>query len=142
MTARDELRLLGVHTHLVSALRHIFTDFEIAHTPLFVVEGVRTVERQQALYAQGRTTPGPIVTYKDGLVHRSNHQPLAGIGYAVDCAFVPSAGESPFDALHPWQAYGEALEAQGVIWGGRWKMADLPHAEWPRDPVRVAMLGV
>ncbi len=96
---------------------------------MFVVEGVRTVDRQQALYAQGRTLPGAIVTYKDGLIHRSNHQPHAdGLGYAVDCAFVSAR---PFAQGHPWERYGLALESKGLRWGGRWAMQDLPHAELP-----------
>ena len=96
-------------------------------TPMFVVQGVRTDAEQTALYAQGRTEPGPVVTYKDGIKNRSNHQVHAdGLGYAVDCAFI---GAQPFDARGPWEIYGERLEALGIVWGGRWKMADKPHAE-------------
>lgn len=127
MTTRDEQRLVGVHPQLVAALRVVFDQLDAEDAPLFVVEGLRTDARQAELYAQGRTTPGPIVTYKDGVTHKSNHQPKAdGLGYAVDVAFI---GPQPFDPRWPWETYGEALEAQGIAWGGRFKMVDKPHAE-------------
>lgn len=132
MTDRDTERLVGVHPALVEAINDVLTELEDEHIRMFVVEGVRSTDRQQALFAQGRTVPGLVVTYKDGIIHRSNHQPRAdGYGYAVDCAFVDA---QPFDQHHPWERYGDALEAQGVRWGGRWSMQDLPHAEWPMLP--------
>lgn len=127
MTARDDQRLVGVHPTLVLMLTAVFDELDAEGPPMFVVEGLRTDARQAELYAQGRTTPGPIVTYKDGVTHKSQHQPHAdGLGYAVDAAFM---GPQPFDARHPWETYGAALEARGITWGGRWKMADKPHAE-------------
>ncbi len=124
MTDCDLQRLQGVHPKLVSAVTNI-----LGLLPMFVVMGVRTVAEQQALYAQGRTLPGPIVTFKDGVTHRSNHQSHPdGLGYAVDLAFV---GTDPFNASHPWEQYGAAVEAAGLVWGGRWKMVDRPHAELP-----------
>ncbi len=127
MTPRDLSRLAGVHPRLVQALTAVFDTLEAEGTPMFVVEGVRTVERQAALYAQGRTAPGPVVTYRDGVIRKSNHQPHDdGLGYAVDSAF---AAFDPFAASHPWERYGELLRAQGVTWGGDWAMRDLPHAE-------------
>jgi peptidoglycan L-alanyl-D-glutamate endopeptidase CwlK len=128
VTDRDKKRLDGVHPALVRAVAEIFREMEQWGTPMFVVEGVRTAARQAVLYAQGRgNVPGPIVTYKDGVIHRSNHQAHAdGLGRAVDCAFV---GGDPFAATHQWEAYGMAVERQGLKWGGRWSMYDLPHAE-------------
>lgn len=131
MSDRDRQRLHGVLPALVSALVEVFDEMDAEHAPMFVVGGVRTLEQQARLYAQGRTESGPIVTYKDGVLHKSLHQVhIDGYGYAVDCAFL---GPQPFDPRHPWGVYGAALEARGVRWGGRWKMADLPHAEWPDD---------
>lgn len=98
---------------------------------MFVVQGVRSVAQQKALYAQGRTAPGRVVTMKDGIAHKSNHQAWAdGLGHAVDCAFwgVPQ----PFDPTLPWEAYGQLVEAEGLVWGGRWSHPhDSPHAELP-----------
>jgi peptidoglycan LD-endopeptidase CwlK len=127
MSPRDHERLIGVHPVLIGAILSVLDEMDADGHPMFVVEGVRTHARQAELYAQGRTTPGPIVTYKDGVTHKSNHQPREGFGWAVDCAFL---GPQPFDLRHPWGTYGEALEVRGIVWGGRWKMADKPHAEY------------
>ncbi len=127
LTARDQLRLAGVHPRLRQFLEDIFDEMEAEKAPMFVVQGVRTDAEQAALYAQGRYVLGAIVTYKDGVTHKSNHQlHLDGYGYAVDCAFV---GPQPFDERHPWETYGVACEARGLRWGGRWGMKDLPHVE-------------
>ncbi len=127
MTPRDTARLFRVHPRLVAAITAI-----LGQLPMFVVMGCRTTAQQQALYAQGRTAPGHIVTDKDGVIHLSNHQAHAdGWGYAVDCAFIATAAlPDPFDKRFPWNSYGTAVEAAGLVWGGRWVSPhDCPHAE-------------
>jgi hypothetical protein len=132
-SARDVQRLAGVHPTLVAKISLILTQMEAKGTPMFVVVGVRTAEQEHRLWEQGRTAPGVIVTNCDGYTVKSNHQPHAdGLGYAVDCAFL--TGE-PFALTNPWVAYGAAVEAQGLIWGGRFTSpVDLDHAELPVQP--------
>lgn len=131
MTDRDRARLDGVHIALVRVITDVFSEMDRLGAPMFVIEGVRTRARQAALYAQGRTLPGSIVTYKDGVIHQSNHQVHRdGVGYAVDAAFV---GPEPFAKSHLWEAYGQSLERHGVKWGGRWSFGDLPHAELAKE---------
>ena len=91
-----------------------------------VTQAVRTAEQQAVLFAQGRTTPGPIVTNCDGVVKKSRHQPAAdGYGHAVDCAFI---GPTPF--VGPWKLYGEMGKALGLVWGGDFNtIIDKPHLE-------------
>lgn len=135
---RDSQRLDGVHPALVSKLETVFAAMLAAGHAMFVVQGVRSVAQQQALYAQGRTAPGHIVTMKDGVIHKSNHQPWAdGLGHAVDSAFLAN---DPFSLALPWEQYGQLVEAQGLTWGGRWTTPhDLPHAEYrPAQPASVA----
>jgi peptidoglycan L-alanyl-D-glutamate endopeptidase CwlK len=130
-TVRDNERLLGVHPRLVSAIRTILSQmFALGH-PMFVVEGLRTDDRQKLLYEQGRSRPGAIVTNVNGLTVRSHHQVHPdGFAYAVDCAFVPTptAGD-PYSDKHPWLEYGSRVERLGLQWGGRWRQYDAPHAE-------------
>lgn len=93
-------------------------------------EGFRSTERQKALYAQGRTVPGPIVTRKNGTTNKSNHQS----SMAADAWFRKGGkitfSEPPKDVT---EYYGHCLRAQGLDWGGDWKggFVDRPHAEWP-----------
>lgn len=125
-TPRDLQRLQGVHPTLVTAVLTLLNEF-----PMFVAQGVRTVDQQQALYAQGRTAPGHIVTNADGILKRSNHQPHAdGLGHAVDLAWT---GTDPFGDSQPWPAFGAQVEALGLVWGGSWhsSLVDRPHIELP-----------
>ena len=132
LSARDLTRLQGVHPGLVAALEIVFADMLTLGHPMFVVEGLRTVKRQQELYAQGRTTKGMIVTKCDGVIKRSNHQVHEDtLGHAVDCAFVVSGVAGPFDAGHPWLTFGEKCEALHLKWGGRFPSPDSPHVELP-----------
>jgi peptidoglycan L-alanyl-D-glutamate endopeptidase CwlK len=100
--------------------------------PMKIVQGLRTVEEQQALFAQGRTKPGKKVTNCDGVRKKSNHQASSdGLGRAVDCAFVKD-GKVVWEG--PWEKYGAAARAEGLIWGGDWKgLIDRPHIELPKS---------
>ena len=53
-------RLQGVDETLVNVVKRAI---EISEVDFSVLEGVRTLERQCELYAQGRTAPGKIVTW-------------------------------------------------------------------------------
>lgn len=132
MTPKDTAKLAGVHPQLVAALERIFDAMECLGFQMMVTDGLRTTEQQQALYAQGRTKPGPIVTYADGIKVPSNHQgKLDGLGHAVDCCFVVGQTAS-WDARLPWKAYGAMGEALGLKWGGSFqKLYDTPHLELP-----------
>jgi hypothetical protein len=112
-----------------------------ANTPFKLVEGFRTVDRQQWLYGSGRPNvtpygrPGKIVTNADGVTNKSKHQGAgtAGTGLAADCypmqsgkVYVPPA-DDPI-----WDTYATAVEAQSLVAGFRWtKLKDSPHCEAP-----------
>lgn len=86
--------------------------------PIRVTEGYRSVERQNALYAQGRTTPGQVVTNAKG------GQSLHNYGVAFDVVFL--AGYNVPESW--WQELGAEGEKLGLEWGGRWvKFVDRPH---------------
>lgn len=131
---RDEARLVGVHPDLKAAVMAILDAMDILGFPMFVTQGVRTVAEQQALYAQGRTVPGVIVTNADGVKKPSNHQAKAdGYGHAVDLAFLddPDTPKTEiYDPAMPWDLMGLMAEKRGLTWGGRWSgLVDLPHVE-------------
>ena len=135
MTERDRTRLAGCHPDLIAVAVDIITQMETEGTPIFIVEGIRTANRQHALYLQGRPggTPGKIVTDKDGYVMRSDHQvKFDGYGHAFDFAFVPTkAIPSAFDSHWPWAHVGEMAEKhKNIQWGGHWKKpVDLDHIQ-------------
>src|SRR5216684_3028528 len=115
--------LQGVSPKLLGPVQRIQEATRLLGFPLRVLEGVRSDERQQALFAQGRSTPGPIVTQCDGVTHRSRHQTQAdGFGHAVDLVWDT---ETPFEG--PWPLLGAAAVALGLVWGGTFtKLVDRP----------------
>jgi peptidoglycan L-alanyl-D-glutamate endopeptidase CwlK len=130
LTEQDQLRLAGVHPDLIAKVNKVLSAMHALGFPMAVTDGVRTQQQQQKLYARGRTEPGPIVTYADGVMKKSNHQVKGdGLGRAVDCAFVVG-GTFSWDARLPWKAYGACVEALGLRWGGSFTtLHDLPHME-------------
>lgn len=88
---------------------------------IIVTETLRTTERQQYLYAQGRTRPGKIVTNCDGIINKSIHQ----YGNAFDvCQNIK--GKEYEDAVIA--KIGPLGQKIGLEWGGSWKgFVDSPH---------------
>lgn len=116
--------LESVEPVMAFQVRRVLAAMASLGFPMAAYDGLRTAARQRELYAQGRTAPGRIVTYLDGVSKKSRHQ----TGRAVDCAFVGDDGKSlKWDG--PWPAYGNCAEACGLLWGGRWEMSDKPHIE-------------
>ena len=97
------------------------------HVRLF--EGFRSAARQAELYAQGRTAPGEIVTYKDGYSSLSKHQS----GLAAD--LYPFGNGWVLDPPNEfWDYLGHLARAQSLEWGGDWPtFADRPHIQWPHS---------
>jgi len=124
----DPLR--GAHPLLAEKIPQIIEYVRKKGHVMKVIEGLRSTDRQKTLYAQGRTTPGKIVTYCDGVKNKSKHQIQSdGYFHAVDLVFVVK-GRVTWDG--PWQILGEAVHIiGGLVWGGDWtpKKMDRPHIE-------------
>jgi hypothetical protein len=86
-------------------------------SPLRIAQGFRTFEAQEALYAQGRTTPGNIVTWARG--GESNHN----FGFAIDIFRIQGR-----TLLNPSASTVQIFKGFGFEWGGDWgKKVDRPH---------------
>jgi len=127
---RSKDNLKGVHPDLVKVVERAI---ELTTQDFTVIEGVRTVKRQQELYAQGRTAPGKIVTNVDGVKRKSNHQPKAdGKGHAVDIVPFPVDWNSSikFDNIANAMKLAACELGINIVWGGDWKtLVDKPHFE-------------
>lgn len=90
-------------------------------------EAMRTAERQEMLYAQGRSLPGPVVT--NARAWESMHQ----YGLAIDSAFDsdPKTLKVEWTWNGNWRRFGEIMMAEGLIWygapGSRFREA--PHVQ-------------
>lgn len=103
-----------------------------------IVQGLRTIEEQNALYAQGRTTKGSIVTNAKGGSSYHNY------GLAIDFAIlIDKDGNGTYDELSwdikkdndkdgvaDWLEVVKVFEAAGWEWGGKWaSIKDYPHVQ-------------
>lgn len=109
-----------------------------ANIAVRVVQGLRTIDEQNALYAQGRTKPGNIVTNARGGSSYHNY------GLAIDFAIlVDKDGNGTYDELSwdikkdndkdgtaDWLEVVKVFEAAGWSWGGKWaSIKDYPHLQ-------------
>jgi peptidoglycan L-alanyl-D-glutamate endopeptidase CwlK len=104
-----------------------------------IVQGLRTIEEQNALYAQGRTMPGAIVTNAKG------GQSFHNYGLAFDFVLMYDKDKNgTYEALSwdvnydfdkdgkkDWLEVVQPFKALGFTWGGDWagKLNDNPHLE-------------
>ena len=138
LSIASKRKLEGVHPNLKAvvelALLKSKVDFK-------VIEGVRTEERQKLLYAQGRTAPGPIVTW----TLNSNHfvSKSTGFGHAVDLLPEPYDWKElkQFDLMA--EAMMEAAKELGVTirWGADWdsdgKLREKGETDSPHFEIRL-----
>lgn len=89
---------------------------------LRITSGTRSYAEQAALYAKGRTAPGPIVT---------NAKPgysFHNFGLALDV--VPMVNGKPAWNYSDWAKIGSIGKSIGFSWGGDWtSFKDKPHFE-------------
>jgi peptidoglycan L-alanyl-D-glutamate endopeptidase CwlK len=86
-----------------------------------IYQSFRSKAEQDAIYAQGRTKPGAIVTNAKG------GESLHNYGVAVDIVFVVN-GKPSWSDKHAWAELGSVGKSVGFEWGGDWKgFVDRPH---------------
>lgn len=99
-------------------------------------EGYRSIEQQNALYAQGRTAPGQIVTNAPGTSYSSQHQWGIAVDFYLDMD-VDGDGDKKDDAFNNskqgFEKVGAYALSIGLGWGGSWKsLKDRPHIYLPQ----------
>ncbi|TCI57922.1 M15 family peptidase [Exiguobacterium sp. SH5S13] len=96
-----------------------------------LTSGYRSADEQNALYAQGRSKPGQVVT--NAKAGQSYHN----YGLAVDFVIIhDNRADYDLSADHnksgepDWQELGELGKALGFEWGGDWRsFPDYPHLQ-------------
>ena len=125
--ARSRQRLEGVHGDLIQVVEQAIRITEVDFS---VLEGMRSLERQQTLFTKK-------ATLLNGVTRKSRHQ----TGHAVDLG-VYVDGEIRWD----WPLYHRLAKAMKsaamqletpLEWGGDWKrFPDGPHFQLPRNRYR------
>jgi peptidoglycan L-alanyl-D-glutamate endopeptidase CwlK len=134
-------RAQQLHPDVREEAINLITEVEKGFPPnlaVRIVQGLRTIEEQNALYAKGRTAPGAIVTNAKGGSSFHNY------GLAIDFAIlVDKDGNGTYDELSwdikkdndkdgvaDWLEVVKVFEAAGWEWGGKWhSIKDYPHVQ-------------
>lgn len=118
-------KLNSVHPDLQKVVKRAIA---ITAQDFLITCGVRTPAEQRVLYAKGRTTPGPKVTW----TLNSNHFVKAdGHGHAVDLCPYPV----DWNDLRKFAAITAAMKTAArdvgvpIVCGADWSKPDRPHFE-------------
>lgn len=115
-----------LHPRLQEKIAELKRLCEEKGLPLGIGECYRTVAEQDALYAQGRTTAGAIVTNGKGSSYGSQHQ----WGIAVD--FFRNIKGKEYSDLNFFSEVAKLAKGIGLDWGGDWvSFKDRPHLYLP-----------
>jgi len=121
----SEARLLEVHPLLARKIRQMADIVALDRPPvtLRVTQGLRTWGEQAVLYAQGRSSPGNIVTNAEP--GHSWHQ----FGLAVDVVPLGLEGQPDWNKKHPiWQRLLVVGTGLGLVEGAQFRSyPDYPH---------------
>lgn len=128
-------RIAIMHPKLREEARDLYFEISAALTGKAFcrfTHTLRTFAEQDALYAQGRTAKGSIVTMaKAGLSYHN-------YGLAIDIVLIDGKNASwdiqkdyDGDGRADWMEVVTIFKQYGWTWGGDWKFKDAPHFEKP-----------
>lgn len=119
---RTEGHLLTVLPAFALEVRRMLAALRVEGDNWELTGGLRTYAEQKALYAQGRTTPGKIVT------KASAGQSYHNFGIAVDLVLI--RGKEALYAEKYYKIVGVEASRVGLVWGGNFKsIKDTPHVQ-------------
>lgn len=124
-------RIEDLHPRLQVKLAQLKEACAAQGISILFSECLRTVEEQDALYAQGRTNPGNIVTNAKGSTYSSQHQWGIAADFYLDMD-VDGDGSKADDAFNNstglFERVGAIAKTIGLGWGGDWTSPkDRPH---------------
>ena len=119
---RSETNIATLQLWVQPVARQFITALRDRGIDARIISGTRSYDEQNALYAQGRTRPGQIVT--KARAGYSNHN----FGIAFDIGIFENGRYLPQSPLYA-QA-GPIGKSFGLSWGGDWlRFRDEPHYE-------------
>lgn len=134
---RSEKNIATLLPHVQPIARALVQQAAAKGITIKIISGTRNKDEQNALYAKGRTTPGPKVTNaKFGF---SNHN----FGIAFDIGIFEGTQYIPESPLY--KTVGAMGKILGLEWGGDWKtIVDEPHFQlrpaWAKGMTESTML--
>ncbi len=124
-------RIDKLHPKLREEVKQIVANIEKRGVNIRITQGLRTIEEQNALYAQGRTKPGKVVTNAKGGHSYHNY------GLALDFCLLHKDGTVSFSLIEDldkdnkadWMEVVEEFKKYGWESGMDWKFSDSPHLQ-------------
>lgn len=125
----------ALHPRLQALASHLREKCADEGIYILFSECIRTKEEQDALYAQGRTKAGNIVTNAKGSTYSSQHQWGIAVDFYLDMD-VDGDGQKADDAFNNitglFERVGAIAISCGLGWGGTWtSIKDRPHLYLP-----------
>lgn len=123
-------RLTNLHPVVRSAATALIERCYKLNIPILITQGLRTIAEQDALYAQGRTKPGAIVTNARGGYSYHN------FGLAVDFALLlPNGSSVSWDMcrdgnnnqIADWQEVVREAKGLGLEWEATGQASRITH---------------
>jgi peptidoglycan L-alanyl-D-glutamate endopeptidase CwlK len=136
--SRSEKNIATLRPQVQPIARALVQKAALSGIRIKIISGLRTYAEQDALYAQGRSTGGNIVTHAKG--GYSNHN----FGIAFDVAVFE--GNKYLPESVKYKAVGALGTDLGLEWGGNWRtIVDQPHFQlrplWASDLNEKQMLA-
>lgn len=117
-----------VHPELALRVRTLIILLGHNDLPYAAFAGNRSWPQQDALYAQGRTRPGKIVTRARG--GESEHNYGLAVDLAEDGDLTREGMQWSWAKLTDYLKIGSFAKMVGLEWGGLWKsFKDYPHVQ-------------
>lgn len=125
-----------LHPDLQKKIKQLQQECLIKGLKIGIGECLRTVSEQDALYAQGRTTPGSKITNAKGSTYSSMHQWGIAFDFFLVDTDVDGDGKTTDDTFNNstglFDKVGAIGKSIGLEWGGDWKSpVDKPHFQLP-----------
>lgn len=134
MDSVSEQRLALIYPPLADKIRQMANTLAAEGIEIRVVQGLRTVAEQDALYAKGRTTPP--IGKKYEVTNCPGGFSYHGFGLATDCVpsiYGPDQPYNPdWNKTHPdWQKMEAIGKSLGLDCGALWRtFKDAPHFQY------------
>ncbi|MFE4711208.1 M15 family metallopeptidase [Paenibacillus sp. NPDC056722] len=131
--SKSATALTGLNPAVLAGTNALIERSFAKGVPIIITQGLRTLAQQNALYAQGRSKPGNIVTNARGGFSYHNY------GLAIDFALLLPDGkgiswdmkrDGNGNKIADWQEVVQEAKQLGFEWGGDWtSFKDYSHLQ-------------